>query len=97
MDGYRDDGTITLSAQEEGGFLHLKVSDNGLGIPPEELEQLNQMLHTQPSSAQLHSFGLYGINRTLRQTFGAACGLSIASQLDVFTCVTVTIPACRKT
>ncbi|MCI9135052.1 MAG: histidine kinase [Lachnospiraceae bacterium] len=92
VDGYRDDGTITLTSQEEGPFLHLKVSDNGFGITPEELEQLNQMLDAQPSSAQLHSFGLYGINRTLRQTFGKEYRLHITSQMDVFTCVTVTIP-----
>ncbi len=92
VDGYRDDGTITLTAQEEERFVYLRVYDNGFGIPPEELDQLNQMLYAQPSSDQLHSFGLYGINRTLRQTFGAEYGLSITSQLDVFTCVTVTLP-----
>ena len=92
FDGYRDDGIITVSAQEENGRLILQVTDNGFGIMPDELEALNNSLHTRMHPSDLHSFGLYGINRTLHQNYGPEYGLQITSEVDCFTCVTVTLP-----
>lgn len=92
FDGYRDDGTITISAKEDNNKLILQVTDNGFGIVPEELEALNASLHTRVRPSDLHSFGLYGINRTLHQNYGPNYGLVITSEIDSFTCVTVTLP-----
>lgn len=92
FDGYRDDGTITISTREENGKLILQVTDNGFGIMPDELELLNDSLHARVHPSDLHSFGLYGINRTLQQNYGSEYGLRITSEIDRFTCVTVTLP-----
>ena len=92
FDGYRDDGTITISTREETGKLILQVTDNGFGIMPDELELLNDSLHARVHPSDLHSFGLYGINRTLQQNYGSEYGLRITSEIDRFTCVTVTLP-----
>lgn len=92
FDGYRDDGVITVSAQEETGKLILQVTDNGFGIMPDELESLNHSLHARMRPSDLHSFGLYGINRTLQQNYGPEYGLHITSEVDRFTCVSVTLP-----
>jgi len=97
FDGYRDDGTISISAKEEAGKLILQVTDNGFGILPEELEALNTSLHARVRPSDLHSFGLYGINRTLQQNYGPECGLVITSETDRFTCVTVTLPLDKNT
>ena len=92
FDGYRDDGTITISAKEEDDKLILQVTDNGFGILPEELVSLNDSLHARVRPTDLHSFGLYGINRTLQQNYGSEYGIAITSEIDSFTCVTVTLP-----
>ena len=92
FDGYRDDGTITIRARETDGKLILEVIDNGFGIMEDELEQLNRTLHARLHPSELHSFGLYGINRTLQQNYGAEYGIAITSEMDQFTCVTVTLP-----
>lgn len=92
FDGYRDDGVITICAREDSGKLILQVSDNGFGIMPDELEHLNHSLHTRLHPADLHSFGLYGINRTLQQNYGAEYGIAITSEIDRFTSVVVTLP-----
>ena len=92
FDGYRDDGTITISAKEENDKLILQVTDNGFGILPEELVSLNDSLHARVRPTDLHSFGLYGINRTLQQNYGSEYGIAITSEIDSFTCVTVTLP-----
>ena len=92
FDGYRDDGTITISAKDEDDKLILQVTDNGFGILPEELVSLNDSLHARVRPTDLHSFGLYGINRTLQQNYGSEYGIAITSEIDSFTCVTVTLP-----
>lgn len=97
FDGYRDDGVITIAAQVENGRLILTVTDNGFGIMPEELAQLNASLDSRVHPSDLHSFGLYGINRTLHQNYGPEYGLKITSEIDRFTCVAVTIPLDQNT
>lgn len=92
FDGYRDDGIITITAKEETGKLILEVCDNGFGIMPDELERLNTSLHTRLHPTDLHSFGLYGINRTLQQNYGNEYGITITSEIDQFTSVVVTLP-----
>lgn len=92
FDGYRDDGIITITVQKENNKLNLLVTDNGFGIMPDELDSLNRSLHARMRPSDLHSFGLYGINRTLQQTYGSEYGLQISSEVDSFTCVTVTLP-----
>lgn len=92
FDGYRDDGLITITAKEDAGKLILEVCDNGFGIMPDELDSLNTSLHARLHPTDLHSFGLYGINRTLQQNYGNEYGLTIASEIDQFTCVRITLP-----
>lgn len=92
FDGYRDDGIITITVQKENNKLNLLVTDNGFGIMPDELDSLNRSLHARMRPSDLHSFGLYGINRTLQQTYGPEYGIQISSEVDSFTCVTVTLP-----
>ena len=92
FDGYRDDGIITITVQKESNKLNLLVTDNGFGIMPDELDSLNRSLHARMRPSDLHSFGLYGINRTLQQTYGPEYGIQISSEVDSFTCVTVTLP-----
>ena len=92
FDGYRDDGIISITAKEKTGKLILEVCDNGFGIMPDELERLNASLHTRLHPADLHSFGLYGINRTLQQNYGSEYGITITSEIDQFTSVVVTLP-----
>ena len=92
FDGYRDDGIITITVQKENNKLNLLVTDNGFGIMPDELDSLNRSLHARMRPSDLHSFGLYGINRTLQQNYGPEYGIQISSEVDSFTCVTVTLP-----
>ncbi len=91
FDGYRTDGTITIRAAREGDYLRITVLDNGIGIDPEELERLRTSLQSNPSENTGRSFGLYWINRSLRQTGDETCGLSIESEVSEYTLITVTM------
>lgn len=91
--GYRDDGEITISAEVQDEDLVLAVEDNGIGILPEELSALNEALNTYPPPANQQHFGLYNVNRRLKNSFGHRYGITIESSISEYTRVIVRLPA----
>lgn len=89
MDG---DGEIFISAWKEGEDLYLKVSDNGLGMTEEQVARLfSDMPHT--GSSRGSGIGVKNVNERIRLYFGSEYGLSIESELDEGTVVTIHLPA----
>jgi len=62
-----DDGTIELSVRRDGDYVRITVSDNGLGFPPECLEDIFQMFG-QVNRALDRSHGGLGIGLALVRT-----------------------------
>lgn len=86
-----DDGEITVIGRKEGGDLVLTVKDNGIGIPEEEVKFLltdNNRVHTHGSGV-----GLVNVNKRIQLLFGKEYGLSIESEPDEGTAVSIRIPA----
>ena len=89
MDG---DGEIFISAWKEGEDLYLKVSDNGLGMTEEQVARLfSDMPHT--GSSRGSGIGGKNVNERIRLYFGSEYGLSIESEPDEGTVVTIHLPA----
>lgn len=89
MDG---DGEIFISAWKEGEDLYLKVSDNGLGMTEEQVARLfSDMAHT--GSSRGSGIGVKNVNERIRLYFGSEYGLSIESEPDEGTVVTIHLPA----
>lgn len=89
MDG---DGKIFISAWKEGEDLYLKVSDNGLGMTEEQVARLfSDMPHT--GSSRGSGIGVKNVNERIRLYFGSEYGLSIESEPDEGTVVTIHLPA----
>ena len=89
MDG---DGEIFISAWKEGEDLYLKVSDNGLGMTEEQVARLfSDMPHTGSSIGS--GSGVKNVNERIRLSFGSEYGLSIESEPDEGTVVTIHLPA----
>lgn len=85
MDG---DGEIFISAWKEGEDLYLKVSDNGLGMTEEQVARLfSDMPHT--GSSRGSGIGVKNVNERIRLYFGSEYGLSIESEPDEGTVVTI--------
>jgi two-component system sensor histidine kinase YesM len=82
-------GTIKISSRLEGDCLSILVEDDGVGMPP---DRLNQLLQPHLPENTPNSFGLYNVHERVRlysQTAGY--GLTVASELGQGTKVTVLV------
>lgn len=87
MDG---DGEILVSGHEMNGDIYIDVIDNGIGMPPEQVERL---LTGEPYERKRGSgIGLRNVDRRIKLYFGENYGLNIKSEPDVGTKVTIHLP-----
>lgn len=87
--------TLTIRARQEGYNIVLTVEDDGLGIPPERLKQLQEMLREDRNTLIEKSefgIGLRNTNRRIRLLYGETYGLTIESEVEERTCITITLP-----
>jgi len=81
-----EEGYIKLWAEEDGGDLLLRVSDNGRGIAPEVLDRLAR--HEDIPGGHL---GLNNVDRIIRLYYGEGYGLTAESG-DTGSRVTLRLP-----
>lgn len=84
----QDDGYIKLTAQAEGSDLVLTVTDNGCGIGPEMLEELN---NAEKRAAGGH-LGLYNVDHIAKLHYGAGYGITVESAPGRGTVVRLRVP-----
>lgn len=85
----RGKGLIRVTGQEEDGCICLTVTDNGAGMTPERLEELNNAIQ---NGSQI-GFGLRAIHKRLQLMFGSSYGIiSINSSLGEGTQINLRIP-----
>lgn len=83
---------IGISVYAEDGSLFVKVSDDGIGIKEERLEEIRKNLTEGSEIKKGTSIGLNNINDRIRLNYGEGFGISITSSLQEGTSVTVKIP-----
>ncbi|WP_260411138.1 sensor histidine kinase [Cohnella xylanilytica] len=69
---------IAIAAETEGGELRIRVTDSGVGIEPERLNELNRLLdsgESQQASEGGGGIGLSNVNKRIRLYFGPQYGL----------------------
>ena len=98
MDFMDGDGLIEIRAGTQDGLLTITVSDNGLGMPPEVVEGLLSQ-EPRPETSRRESgrkgsgIGLRNVQERIRLYFGPDYGVSIQSEPDEGTVVTLQMPA----
>ena len=98
MDFMDGDGLIEIRAGTQDGLLTITVSDNGLGMPPEVVEGLLSQ-EPRPEASRRESgrkgsgIGLRNVQERIRLYFGPDYGVSIQSEPDEGTVVTLQMPA----
>ena len=86
-----EEGVIRIRIWEEEGDVIFSVSDNGVGMTKEQCERVLSKERSDSSG-----IGVKNVNDRLKIYFGEKYGLSIESELDVGTSVTVRIPKLDK-
>lgn len=74
-----------------GGSLLVQVGDNGTGIPPQELERVQQMLRQTEQPPQL-GVALYNIQQRIRLCYGEGYGVTVESEEGRGTSVILKLP-----
>lgn len=91
----RQGGTIHVRARRKG--LHevlFEVEDNGIGFTPEKLAQLEVELADDSGDIRMETgVGIGNVNKRIRLYYGKQYGISIRSEYNAGTLVTLVIPA----
>lgn len=89
MDG---DGEICVKVYREAEDLWFRISDNGLGMTQKQVESLlDEKIHV--SSRRGSGIGVKNVNERIRLYFGADYGLTIQSEPDEGTTISIRLPA----
>ena len=88
----RAKGCIRISAELDEDIIHITVSDDGVGMDGEELEELRKEIE-RPCSETEKGFGLANVNERIHMYFGPQYHMKIDSQKGEGTTVELAIPA----
>jgi len=96
--GFRDDGTIAIESDFlDPETIRITIEDNGIGIPEKELADIQETLETYPLENAIRHFGLYNVNRRIKNMYGNEYGIRIGSEIGNYTQVIMTLPAAKLT
>lgn len=83
---------LTLNVDCDDGWLRLQLQDNGKGIEPSLLAELNQAVLEVSFDRKLKGFGLKGVIQRLRFLYGSSHHFEIASS-EQGTLIIIKLPA----
>ncbi|MCD9023523.1 cache domain-containing sensor histidine kinase [Cohnella silvisoli] len=82
-------GVILIRGYLEVNKIIIEISDNGVGISEEKLQQLMKGKEATDSST---SFGLMSVNERLKLQFGDEFGINIESEVGIGTRIKISLP-----
>ena len=85
----KENGHIEIIVSSDTDFLLIEVRDDGIGMSPERLTQLQTDL---ANSVESDHYGLYNINERLKTTFGEDYQIRVTSKVNQGTIVLLKIP-----
>ena len=95
VSGMDDCGEIRVKGRQEGGRVILSVEDNGIGMSEEQV----RLLLTDSNRVHKHGsgVGLVNVNNRIQLLFGKEYGLTVESEPDEGTTISICIPAVTYT
>jgi two-component system sensor histidine kinase YesM len=91
----RSGGTVRIRIEREQGHLRLAVSDNGKGMDAESVMRAVRAPAGGESAANSKSYALRNIYNRLQLYYGSASSMTIRSEPDAETTVTLLIPLAK--
>ncbi|HEY2493509.1 MAG TPA: sensor histidine kinase [Paenibacillus sp.] len=92
MEYMQDEGNIVITVRVEGRNVVMRITDNGLGMSPQVMQQL---LTGGVKSVSGSGVGVNNVHQRIRLYYGMSYGLTFQSELEEGTTVTLTIPMQR--
>ncbi len=92
----RGQGKISVNAQKKDGKLCFTIYDNGAGIDPERLAEINGMLDGSSPVQGNPGYGIFNVNERIRLSFGPEYGLKFFSTPGEGTTVEVWHPMIER-
>lgn len=89
-----EDCQIVVRVFLEEERLKITVWDDGMGMLPDKLEEVQRALRENqpPNPEQISGLALKSINRRIRLLCGEQFGITIDSEMEEWTCVTIELP-----
>lgn len=87
IDRMVDEGRIEIRIFPDHEKIVFEVEDNGVGMTEEQCQEI-----LQKDSGDKAGIGIKNVNDRIKIYFGEEYGITIRSELDEGTCVTITIP-----
>lgn len=84
-------GLIQIHAFVKNGILYVTVTDNGIGITPENIQKLLTDT-SRITKSNMSGIGLPNVDRRLKLVYGEDYGITIESELDQYTTITISLP-----
>jgi PAS domain S-box-containing protein len=90
---FTENGNITLAARQQDGWIHFSVIDTGIGITPEQIQNLFQAF-MQADASVTREYGGTGLGLAISQRFCQMMGgeISVESEIGKGSTFTVRLP-----
>lgn len=94
IENVAEDTSIYLKVYEENDIIFIEVSDMGVGMDEETLEELNKKINSVDpiDEDSNHGRALYNVQERIKMHFGSEYGLKIYSKRGAYTKVNIQIP-----
>ena len=88
---------LDISTDPDTGDVLLRITDDGVGMSPELVAHLlDEPAEGTEKAEKFRHVGLWNVNRRIRYSFGEGYGLTIVSEEDMGTEVTIRLPYQKK-
>lgn len=98
IDPLNDNGEVRIATKVIGDKVYIYISDTGVGIPEEKLNQISESLSVDPEyphSTSGKGLGIMNVNTRIKLHYGREYGLKISSKPELGTTVKLTLPSNR--
>ena len=94
--GCAGDIRLTVTQDKATGDVLVRLTDNGVGMTPEQLAKALQPPGPEEEAAKFRHVGMWNVHRRLQYSFGDAYGLSLESTPGEGTTVIIRLPCQLK-